>query len=119
VPVARHTGYLTRLGDVTELLQSVDDRFVIFGPGDEISVSFDASRLPQLPGGWKRSFVLRSWGYTKSSSPFVAHPDTIEPLPFRAMSNYPYGPNEHYPNDAEHAEYRKKYNTRAVGISHR
>jgi hypothetical protein len=119
VPVARHTGYLTRLGDVTELLRSVDNRFVIFGPGDEMSVSFDASRLPQLPDGWKRSFVLRSWGYTKSSSPFVAHPDTIEPLPFRAMSNYPYAPNEHYPADAEHVEYRKKYNTRAVGISHR
>jgi hypothetical protein len=119
VPVARQSGYLTRLGDVTELLHSVDDRFVIFGPGDEISVAFDAKDLPQLPPSWKRSFVLRSWGYTKSFSPFVAHTDTIEPLPFRAMSNYPYGPIEHYPTDAEHEEYRHKYNTRAVGLPRR
>ncbi|HMF10810.1 MAG TPA: CRTAC1 family protein, partial [Gemmataceae bacterium] len=115
VPVARQSGYLTRLGEVTELLRAVDDRFVIFGPGDEISVAFAAKALPKLSAGWKRSFVLRSWGYTKSCSPFVAHADTIEPLPFKAMSNYPCGPNEHYPADAEHEEYRRKYNTRAVG----
>src|SRR5262249_9748896 len=115
VPVARQTGNLTRLGDVTELLRRVDDRFVIFGPGDEIEIAFDAMGLPELPAGWKRSFVLRSWGYTKSCSPFVAHGDTIEPLPFRAMSNYPYGANERYPADAEHEEYRRKYNTRLVG----
>lgn len=119
VPVSRQTGYLTRLGDVTELLRSVDDRFVIFGPGDEISLAFDAKGLPTLPPGWKRSFVLRSWGYTKSCSPFVAHGDTIEPLPFRAMSNYPYGPKEHYPTDAAHEEYRRKYNTRAIGTPRR
>jgi tetratricopeptide (TPR) repeat protein len=118
VPVARQAGCLTRFGDVTELLRSVDDRFAIFGPGDEISVSFDATSLPELPTGWKRSFVLRSWGYTKSSSMFVAFPDTLEPLPFQAMRNYPYAPDEHYPNDAEHEEYRKNYNTRAVGTSH-
>jgi tetratricopeptide (TPR) repeat protein len=119
VPVARQTGYLTRLGDVTELLRSVDDCFVIFGPGDEIEVAFDAKQLPELPAGWKRSFVLRSWGYTKSCSPFVAHGDTIEPLPFRAMSNYPYRANEQYPADAEHEEYRRKYNTRRVGAPRR
>src|SRR5262249_45615083 len=33
VPVARQTGYLTCLGDVTELLRAIDDRFVIIGPG--------------------------------------------------------------------------------------
>jgi hypothetical protein len=115
VPVARQTGFLTRLGDVTELLRSVDDRFVIFGPGDEISVAFDASELPALPAGWKRSFVLRGWGYTKSDSPFVAHGGTIEPLPFRTMSNYPYGPDERYPTDTAHEEYRRRYNTRPVG----
>ena len=119
VPVARQSGYLTRLGDVTELLRSVDDRFVIFGPGDEISIAFNAKNLPELPPGWKRSFVLRSWGYTKSCSPFVAHADTIEPLPFRAMSNYPYGTNEPCPEDAAHEEYRRKYNTRLVGAPRR
>jgi tetratricopeptide (TPR) repeat protein len=114
-PVSGLSGRLTRLGDVTELLRDRDDRFVIFGPGDEVTVSFDARQLPELPPGWSRSFVLRTWGYCKSSGPFTATGDTIEPLPFRAMKTYPYGPDEHYPNDSLHEEYRRRYNTRQVG----
>jgi hypothetical protein len=110
-PVARVSGRLTRLGDVTELLRDLDDRFVIFGPGDEITVTFDAGRLPPLPAGWKRSFVLRTWGYTKDTGPFTAHGDTVEPLPFRAMGNYPYGPDKRHPDE----EYQRRYNTRPAG----
>ena len=47
---------------LTELLRDVDDRFVLFGPGDEVTVHFDAQGLPELPEGWKRSFVLRASG---------------------------------------------------------
>jgi hypothetical protein len=111
VPVSRLAGRLTRYGDVTELLQGLDDRFVIFGPGDELDVRFDAGKLPPLPEGWKRSFVLRTWGYCKDCAPFTATGDTIEPLPFRAMSNYPPGPGELHPDP----EYQKQYNTRSVG----
>jgi hypothetical protein len=64
-----------------------------------------------LPDGWKRSFVLRTWGYCKDCAPFTATGDTIEPLPFRAMSNYPPGPGEQHPDP----EYQKRYNTRPVG----
>jgi tetratricopeptide (TPR) repeat protein len=110
-PVARVSGRLTRLGDVTELLRELDDRFVIFGPGDEITVAFDAGRLPPLPVGWKRSFVLRTWGYTKDTGPFTAHGDTVEPLPFRAMGNYPYGADRRHPDE----EYQRLYNTRPAG----
>jgi hypothetical protein len=110
-PVARVSGRLTRLGDVAELLRDLDDRFVIIGPGDEITVTFDASRLPALPAGWKRSFVLRTWGYTKDMGPFTAHGDTVEPLPFRAMGNYPYGPDKRHP----HEDYQQRYNTRPAG----
>jgi hypothetical protein len=117
VPVTRWSGHLTRLGDVTELLQERDDRFIIFGPGEEVTVRFDARRLPELPSGWKRSFVLRSWGYSKDSGPFTATGGAVEPLPFQKMSNYPYGPEEHYPRDAFHEEYRRLYNTRAVGAA--
>src|SRR5579884_4431593 len=35
-------GYYTRYGDVAELLESVDDRYVIMGSGDEIALRFDA-----------------------------------------------------------------------------
>ena len=105
---------MTRYGDVTELLRARDDRFVLFGPGDEVTLRFDARSLPPLPAGWKRSFVLRTWGYCKDAAPFTATGGTVEPLPFAAMSRYPPGPDEHYPRDALHEEYRRRYNTREV-----
>jgi hypothetical protein len=58
--------------------------------------------------------VLRTWGYCKDTSPFTAHNSTIEPLPFHAMSNYPYGPDEHYPDDAPHRDYLRTYNMRSA-----
>jgi hypothetical protein len=108
------SGKLTRYGDVTELLRQRDDRFVILGANDLLTVRFDARRLPPLPDGWHRSFVLRTWGYCKDTSPFTTHNSTIEPLPFRTMSNYPYGPREHYPDDALHRDYLRTYQTRAA-----
>jgi len=110
-PVSRLSGQLTRYGDVTELLRATNDRFVIFGPGDELSVRFDAGKLPPLGEGWQRSYVLRTRGYCKDAAPFTAFGETVEPLPFRAMSNYPYRPDEKYPDP----EYDRKWNTRAVG----
>jgi hypothetical protein len=119
VPFSQLTGRLTRFGDVTDLLRKRDDCFVIFGPGDEITVRFDARSLPALPGGWTRSFVLQTWGYCKDCGPFTATGATIEPLPFQAMSSYPYGPDEHYPRDTVHEDYRKRFNTRQVGAERR
>jgi hypothetical protein len=115
VPMSQLAGNLTRFGDVTDLLRRRDDRFVIFGPGDEVTVRFDARTLPPLEAGWTRSFVLRTWGYCKTCGPFVATGDTIEPLPFQAMSRFPYGPDEHYPRDASHQDYLRHFNTRRVG----
>jgi tetratricopeptide (TPR) repeat protein len=115
VAVSRLSGKMTRYGEVTELLHDRDDRFVIFGPGDELTVEFDAQSLPPLPPGWKRSFVLKTWGYCKDCSLFTATGDTIEPLPFHAMSKYPYGPEEHYPDDPLHKDYLRRYQTRQVG----
>ena len=89
VAVTRWKGNLTRLGDVTDLLTAADDRFVLCGPGDEITVRFDATRLPPLPAGWERSFVLRTWGYCKDTSTTTVSGGRVGPLPFRAMPNYP------------------------------
>jgi hypothetical protein len=89
VAVTRWKGHLTRLGDVTELLTAADDRFVLCGPGDEITVRFDATRLPPLQDGWERSFVLRTWGYCKDTSPTPVSGGRVGPLPFRGMPNYP------------------------------
>jgi tetratricopeptide (TPR) repeat protein len=135
VAVSRLAGKMTRYGEVTELLRDRDDRFVIFGPGDELTVEFDAKNLPPLPPGWKRSFVLKTWGYCKDCSLWTATGDTIEPLPFQKMSKYPYGPltppplppggeggvrgsvpEEHYPDDPLHQDYLRRYQTRQVGL---
>jgi hypothetical protein len=89
VAVTRWQGRLTRTGDVTDLLRRDDDRFVLCGPGDEITVEFDARNLPALPDGWVRSFVLRTRGYCKDASPFTLTGGCVGPLPFRGMKNYP------------------------------
>lgn len=89
VAVTRWKGHLTRPGDVTELLRAADDRFVLCGPGDEITVAFDAA-LPPLPAGWERTLVLRTHGYCKDTSTTTVTGGQVGPLPFRAMPNYPH-----------------------------
>lgn len=113
VAVTPWQGRFTRLGDVTELLRQTDDCFVLCGPGDEVTVRFDASRLPPLPAGWERSFVLRSWGYCKDTGPFTLSGGRVEPLPFRGMGPYPDGAQKN--PDPRQAEYHRRWNTRPAG----
>jgi tetratricopeptide (TPR) repeat protein len=108
------TGRYTREGDVRTLLRRVDDMFVVSRPGDEIALSFDARAFPALPAGWRRTFLLYAHGYSKEMNPRSASPDTVAPLPFRAMTKYPYGPDEHYPDTPAHRDYLDRYNTRLV-----
>ncbi|MCZ6689816.1 MAG: FG-GAP-like repeat-containing protein [Planctomycetota bacterium] len=105
-------GYCTRYGDVTDLTQEPDNRFVIIGAGDEMTLRFDAKAAPPLPEGWTRDFILRSVGWVKDGDPNTVSSQTVGPLPFHGMSGYPYGPDEAYPDDAEHREFLKEYNTR-------
>jgi tetratricopeptide (TPR) repeat protein len=114
VLVTKWKGKFTRTGDVTELLTDLDDRHVICGPGDEVTAEFDAASLPALPAGWKRSFVLRTWGYCKDSSPTTITAGEVGPLPHRGMTSYPYDPKKN-PPPAAVLEYDRKWNTRPVG----
>ncbi len=107
-------GYYTRYGDVNPLLQEVDDMYVILNAGDEITVEFDAARLPQLKPGWVRDFILYSDGWDKDGDINTLTSQTVEPLPFHGMSAYPYPDIEHYPDDEAHRRYRLEYNTRRV-----
>jgi len=111
-PFARQAGDYTRYGDVLPLLTSVDDRFVVFGTGDEIALEFDPAKLPALPGGWTRDYFFLVSGYEKDMDFYAADGFTVEPLPFKAMSGYPY--REPYPLDREHLDYLLEYNTRHV-----
>lgn len=110
-------GRYTREGDVRELLIRSDDMFVISRPGDEIALSFDATKLPVLPRGWKRTFLLYADGFSKEMDINSASPDQVAPLPFHAMKSYPYSDRESYPMTRAHLAYIERYNTRLVRSS--
>ena len=113
-PFHRLEGAYTRYGPVKELLMEFDDRYVLVGPGDEIALEFDANGLPATTAGQTRSFVLVSHAYCKDMDRYTATPRTLAPLPFRAMSGYPYSPPEQYPTSEEHQAFLRTYNTRMV-----
>ncbi|HUO86097.1 MAG TPA: hypothetical protein VM617_01795, partial [Thermoanaerobaculia bacterium] len=107
-------GRYTRYGDVRELLATVDDRSVILAPGDEIDLAFDASALPAPPPGWRRTVFLESHGWDKDADRNTFAPQSVEPLPFRAMSGYPYGADESFPDTRLHRRYLEEWLTRVV-----
>jgi len=107
-------GDYTRFGDVLPLLTKSDDMPAIFGKGEEIALTFDPSTLPALPAGWMRDYVLRFDGWCKGQELYTAFGWTVEPLPFHAMSNYPFRADERYPDDDAHKKYRREWNTRRV-----
>ena len=101
------TGSFTKYGDVLPLLTSQDDEFAIMRHGDEVTVEFPYSEVPE---GMERDFIFYTWNYYKPAA--YIYGGTVEPLPFNAMSNYPYLENESYPNDEEHSAYLTEWNTR-------
>ncbi len=107
-------GAFTRFGDVLPLLSSADDRYVVMGPGDELTVEFDAASERTLPPGWKRTFLLYTVSWVKDSDLNTAFGNTVEPLPFHGMKAYPYRAGDSYPGDSTHQRYLREYNTRVV-----
>jgi tetratricopeptide (TPR) repeat protein len=107
-------GLYTRYGDVKPLLAAVDDLLVIMGSGDELQLRFDATHLPELAAGWKRDFLLFVDGWAKDGDANTAFSQTVEPLPFHGMPQYPYTAPYAYPADGVHNRYREWYNTRAA-----
>jgi Flp pilus assembly protein TadD len=106
------TGAATRFGDVLPLLEQSDDRYIVMVPGDETTVEFPALQDP-VPG-WTRTFFLYSDGWIKDSDLNTAHGTTVEPLPYHAITSYPYGPGDAYPTDSTRQRYLRDYNTRIV-----
>ena len=103
-------GKVTRLGRVDELILEADDRFVILGGGDELLVEYDASNLPTLKPGWKRTWLLDTFGWCKDLDPLTAERKGVDPLPFMNMSGYP--PQESDPAP-DRLDYEKTWNTRS------
>jgi hypothetical protein len=105
-------GLYTRYGPVETLLAEPDDRMVVMGSGDEIRMRFRPAELPPVPPGWKRDFLLLVDGWAKDADANTAFSQSVLPLPFHAMSRYPYPPGEHFPTDVAHAQYQREYLTR-------
>ena len=108
------TGRYSATGDVREMLTAVDDRYVVFKGGDEISLSFDASRLPPIPEGFVRDWLFISDGWDKDADLNTLSGDTVAPLPFHSMRTYPYGPEESFPDDPVHREFVERTLTREI-----
>ena len=105
------SGNFTRFGDVKELIDDADDKQVVLGAGDEMTVEFSAV-APTLPVGWKRDFIIYNVGWDKDADLNTIHGQSAEPLPFRAMTKYPYEPDESFPSEPRHIEYLKRFQTR-------
>jgi tetratricopeptide (TPR) repeat protein len=107
-------GRYTRYGDVRALLQQPDDRSVILAPGDELTLRFEAGGLAPPAAGWQRTVFLESHGWDKDADRNIYEGQQVEPLPFRAMSGYPYGSDESFPDTPLHRDYRSEWLVREV-----
>ncbi len=107
-------GYHTRFGEVAELLEQVDDRYVIMNAGDELRVRFPVGPPPSA--GSRRDFVLISDGWEKDGDYNTAFSRTVLPLPTHATGRYdtPPGAWEEDPVVRAHPEDFAEYHTRYV-----
>lgn len=105
-------GNYTRYGDVTELIHDTDDRLVVLGSGDEMTLRF--RELPPPPPGFVRDFIIRCVGWDKDASLNTVAGHRVEPLPFTAMQSYPFGPTEKIPDSSRYREYLRAYQTRQL-----
>ena len=107
-------GYYTRYGDVRELVDHIDDRYVIVNSGDELSLRF--AEQPPPPAGWVRDFVIVGDGWIKDGDYNSTFSKTVLPLPYHAKNEYTTRPGrledewvyQHHPDDW------KNYHTRYV-----
>jgi hypothetical protein len=111
-PFQHQRGDYTRMGDVTELVKGVDNRFAIFGSGEEIAAEFDTAKLPALPTNWKRDYFFYANGFVKDMDWWDASPFTVAQLPFHGMSTYPYPASEEFPDDGDALKYQLDWNDR-------
>ncbi len=84
-----HEGFYTNFGDVSDLVEKLDERLVVMGAGDELSMVFPTETLPPLASGWQRTYFLHSEGWEKDGDPNVSCSQTVAPLPSRTLLTDP------------------------------
>jgi Tfp pilus assembly protein PilF len=107
-------GYYTRYGDVRELVQKIDDRYIIVNSGDELSLRFAEQAPP--PAGWVRDFVLKGDGWIKDGDFNSTFSKTVLPLPYHAKNEYVTRPGalENELVYRQHPEDWQNYHTRYI-----
>ncbi len=110
------SGAFTRYGDVTPLMQSADDMFVIGRQGDTVNMQFSTANLKAPTPGMVRDyfFVVACWFKDPPSAWGYGFNFTVNPMPFMAMSGFPYPTTESYPYVAVNLAYIQQYNTRII-----
>jgi hypothetical protein len=110
------TGYHTRFGDVRELIERVDDRYVIMNAGDELRLQF--TEVPPVGNGWSRDFVLIGDGWEKDGDYNTGFSQTVLPLPSHDRPAYGAGTTslelEDDPVYQRHRDDWQRYHTRYV-----
>jgi tetratricopeptide (TPR) repeat protein len=107
------SGWCTRYGAVDELVRERDDKLALLNGGDELALSFQASRLPPKPSGFARDFFLYVVGWDKDADFHVGHGWAVDPLPFRGMDDQSY--DRRARPDRPDDGWIREYNTRWVG----
>ncbi len=110
------TGYHTRFGDVRELIDRVDDRYVIMNAGDEMRLQFAEAAPPAA--GWRRDFVLIGDGWEKDGDYNTSFSQTVLPLPSHDRPAYGAGTRSLELHDdpvyQRHRDDWQRYHTRFV-----
>ena len=106
------SGWVTRYGAVDELVAAKDNQLALIAAGDELTLDFNAARLPTQRPGTTRHFFLFTSGWDKDADFHVAQGWTVEPLPWHGMDSQRYGRE---PRPKLDDGWIKQYNTRWIG----
>lgn len=80
-------GYHTRFGDVSPLLEQIDDRYVIMTAGDEMHLTFEA---PTISSSQQLTTFFVSDGWVKDGDYNTEASRTVEPYPVHDMADFDY-----------------------------
>lgn len=107
-------GFHTRFGDVRELLQAVDDRYMIMNAGDELVLAFPEA--PPPAPGMIRDYILVGDGWVKDGDFNTVASRTVLPLPTHQSPKYLPGTGrlEDDPVYRKHRDDFERYHTRYV-----
>jgi hypothetical protein len=89
-------GHFTNYGPVESLIAKKDGKYAVMGGGDEVALSFRAPAAPPAQG-FERSFILVLGGHVKDADRYTANSESVEPVPYAAMTVFPGPPGPEDP----------------------